>query len=75
MPPICEITGERLEEGQGGLVTFARTESDERWYARAEGEEGFVGHPPNAVWLSSPYYERAQELTGLTWEAARRRLV
>ena len=70
MPPECAITGDDVGE-DGGLLYFADTPSSREWYARAEAEPGFVGHPPNAVWLSGPYYARAEELTHLTWPEAR----
>ncbi len=73
MPPECAITGEDVGE-EGGLVYFAHTEGSRAWQERAESEPGFVGHPPNAVWLGGAYYARGQELSHLTWPEARRAL-
>ncbi len=74
MPPECAITGEDAGE-DGGLVYFAHTAGSRAWEARAQAEPGFVGHPPNAVWLAGEYYERGSALAHLTWPEARRLLL
>ena len=65
-PPICEVCGERIEECEGSLISFARSAKDEDWHARANDEPGFVGHPPELEWFCADHVARARELSHLT---------
>ncbi len=65
MPPRCEICDKEFDEG-GGLLVFRKTEEDKEYDRRAEGEPGFVGHPPYAAWFCPAHYGEAKKLTHLT---------
>lgn len=65
MPPECEICHERFFGAEGGLIYFARDARAQEWHDRQK-EEGFVGHPPEAVWFCGTHYPAAQELEHLT---------
>jgi len=75
-PPICALCDERLSEDddQGGLVSFARTESDQDWLRRSQAEPGFVGHPPWQEWFCGRHIEAARELQHLSRGQALRRI-
>ncbi len=62
-PPNCDLCGEDFAPSDGDLLTFAPTEASRAWRVRAEEEEGFVGHPPDAGWFCSLHVARARDLT------------
>ncbi len=71
MPPVCEVCGYE-DDGQGSgaeVVYFKCTTSDEDWYRRQK-EEGFTGHPPNAIWFCHKHIALARQYEHITAEEA-----
>ena len=67
-PPLCDVCGADVAE-HGKLVYFALRESDRLWHDRASAE-GFVGHPPEAIWLCAIHLPRGEELQNFTVDVA-----
>ncbi|MBX3099611.1 MAG: hypothetical protein KF761_08525 [Salinibacterium sp.] len=67
-PPLCDVCGADCA-ADGKLVHFALRDSDRLWHERAAAE-GFVGHPPEALWLCAAHVVRGEELLNFTVDVA-----
>ena len=67
-PPLCDLCDADVGEN-GKLVYFALRESDRLWHERAS-VEGFVGHPPEALWLCADHVARGEDLQNFTVDVA-----
>lgn len=63
-PPVCAICNKKLEEKEGGLLSFALTVSQVSENKRA-AENGFIGHPEGLEWFCGKHYDKAKQLTSL----------
>lgn len=69
MPPDCCICDKRLDEDEGGLVSFARRPSDKEWDERMERTK-MVGHPPYMRWFCGRHHAAAVQHKHLTVDEA-----
>ncbi len=67
-PPNCDVCGADCADG-GKLIHFALRDSDRQWHERAS-TEGFVGHPPEALWLCAEHVSRGEDLKRFTVDVA-----
>lgn len=73
-PPVCAICGKEFDPSEeGGVIYFAKRQSDIKWDKKME-EIGGVGHPPYADWFCSEHYPQAKELAGETISDAMKKL-
>lgn len=65
-PPICEICKRRFNpQKEGGVVNFAKRESDIEWDKR-----DIIEHPPYVEWFCGDHFDYAENQSHLTIDKA-----